>query len=508
MYKDTIPLYTNTFHMFQNEILDQFLTIVENFGSKNAFCINEKFYTYKDLAQTISKIRSSIQTSKTTSKNIGLLANDDIETYASIFAIWLEGFAYVPLHPNHPLERSLEIISQANIDLVINSSEINLFLNIQTIESTHLKFNEFFLKPVPTPDNALSYILFTSGSTGKPKGVTITRSNIRAFVDAFWDIGYCIDENDRVLQPFDLTFDLSVISYLIPLLKGACVYTVPHDQIKYSYIAQLLDDHLLTMAVMVPSTIRYLKPYFDEIDLPALKYNMFCGEALPIDLVSEWSTCVPNAFIDNAYGPTENTIFCSYYRYNREGLNKSYNGILSIGKSMKSGQMIIVNDENLEVSEGQLGELCLTGSQLTPGYWDNPEKNNELFFSDNNGVRFYKTGDNCYKDSEGDVMYSGRLDHQVKVQGYRVELGEIEHYAREFLKGPNAIAIACENKAGNTEITLFIEDNLTDTSILSEYLKQKLPFYMFPSKILLNKKFPLNSNGKFDRNMLKKLITF
>jgi D-alanine--poly(phosphoribitol) ligase subunit 1 len=493
--------------MFQNEVLNQFLTIVEKFGSNNAFFINEKYYTYKDLAQNISKIRKALRTSKTTSKNVGLIANDDIETYSSIFAIWLEGFAYVPLHPNHPLERSLEIISQANIDLVINSSEINLFINIHTIESAHLEFNEFFLKPEPTPENALSYILFTSGSTGKPKGVTITRSNIRAFVDAFWNIGYCIDENDRVLQPFDLTFDLSVISYLIPLLKGACVYTVPHDQIKYSYIAQLLDEHLLTIAVLVPSTIRYLKPYFDEIDLPALRYNLLCGEALPLDLTKEWSKCVPNAIIDNVYGPTENTIFCSCYRFNREGLSKSYNGILSIGKSMKNNQMIIVNDKNLEVSEGQLGELCLAGSQLTPGYWKNPEKNNELFFTDHQGVRFYKSGDNCYKDSEGDIMYSGRLDHQVKVQGYRVELSEIEHYAREFLGGQNAIAVASENKIGNTEITLFIEDDLSDNSILSEYLKQKLPFYMFPTRILFNKKFPLNSNGKFDRNMLKKLIT-
>jgi D-alanine--poly(phosphoribitol) ligase subunit 1 len=492
--------------MFQKYILDQFLTIVKNSGSNNAFCINEKFYAYEDLARNISKIRKALQFSKTASKNIGLIANDDIETYASIFAIWLEGSAYVPIHPHQPFERCLEIISQANIDLVINSSKNNLFSNLQTIESAHLEFDEFFLQPEPTPDNALAYILFTSGSTGKPKGVTITRGNIRAFVDAFWNIGYSINENDRILQPFDLTFDLSVMSYLIPLLKGACAYTVSHDKIKYSYIAQLLDEQSLTVALMVPSAIRYLRPYFDEIELPALRYNLFCGEALPLDLINEWSQCVPNAFIDNVYGPTEDTIFCSHYRFNRKGLSKSYNGILSIGKSMTSGQMIIVNDENLEISEGQQGELCLSGGQLTPGYWNNPEKNNEVFFTDNQGAKFYKTGDICFKDSEGDIMYSGRSDNQVKVQGYRVELGEIEHYARESLKGQNAIAIAFENLTGNMEIALFVESELADTSIILEYLKSKMPYYMVPAKILLNKKFPLNSNGKTDRIMLKKLI--
>jgi D-alanine--poly(phosphoribitol) ligase subunit 1 len=176
---------------------------------------------------------------------------------------------------------------------------------------------------------------------------------------------------------------------------------------------------------------------------------LFCGEALPADLIKEWSHCVPNAFIDNVYVPTEDTIFCSQYRFSRVRLNKSYNGILSIGKSMTSAQMVIVNDENLEISDGKQGELYLSGSQLTSGYWNNPEKNNEIFFTDNQGVRFYKTGDICYKNSEGDIMYSGRLDYQLKVQGYRVELGEIEHYAREFLKGQNAIVMAFENKTGN-----------------------------------------------------------
>ncbi len=348
--------------------------------------------------------------------------------------------------------------------------------------------------------------MFTSGSTGKPKGVPITRGNVGAFVHAFWNIGYSLDENDRCLQPFDLTFDLSVMSYLIPLLRGACVYTVPSSQIRYSFIAQLLEDHSLTIALMVPSTIRYLRPYFDEIRLPALKYSLFCGEALSLDLVKEWSKCVPNAIIDNVYGPTEDTIFCSNYRYNKEGIIKSYNGIMSIGKSMTSGHMIIVNNENQEISAGHQGELCLSGSQLTPGYWKNPQKNSESFFVDNNHRRFYKTGDLCFKDAEGDIMYVGRMDHQVKVQGYRIELGEIEHHACEFLEGSNTVALTFENKEGNTEIILFVEGSILDTNALLNYLKSKMPGYMIPSKILISERFPLNINGKIDRKELRKLI--
>ena len=130
----------------------------------------------------------------------------------------------------------------------------------------------------------LTYCLLP-GVPGSPKEYQLHRGNLGAFVKAFWDIGYDINKDDRFLQPFDLTFDLSVMSYLVPLLKGSCVYTVPNTQIKYNHIAQLLDEHSLTVALMVPSTIKFLRPYFDEIRLPALRYNLFCGEASPLDLV-------------------------------------------------------------------------------------------------------------------------------------------------------------------------------------------------------------------------------
>jgi D-alanine--poly(phosphoribitol) ligase subunit 1 len=120
--------------------------------------------------------------------------------------------------------------------------------------------------------------------------------------------------------------------------------------------------------------------------------------------------------------------------------------------------------------------------------------------------RFYKTGDLCYFDEEGDIMYSGRLDFQVKIQGYRIELGEIEHHAREFLAGQNAIAIAFENKTTNTEIALFVEGNFAAVNELTGYLKSKMPPYMMPTKFLIEKEFPLNTNGKIDRNILRKLI--
>jgi D-alanine--poly(phosphoribitol) ligase subunit 1 len=494
-------------YTFDKEILNPFLNSVDIFKAHHAFCINDRFYTYSEFSETLSKIRTALQRENIQGKNIGLIANDDIETYASIFAIWLEGAACIPIHPQQTLQSSLEIINQTEVSLVLNSDTNLIFSSIKTIDSKKLEFEkaDFFTKSVS--DDSPAIIFFTSGSTGNPKGVTITRANLASFVKAFWNIGYTIDYNDRYLQLYNLSFDGSVMTYLFPLIKGACVYTVTPNHLRYSFIAELLTTYSITVAFMVPSMIRYLKPYFSEINLPSLRYNLVGGESVPLGLMQEWSQCIPNATIDIVYGPTENTVICSYYRYNRDGINKTYNGTLSIGKSMTSGLMIIVDAKNQEIIINQQGELCLSGSQLTPGYLNNPELNDEVFFIDKQGRRFYRTGDICFKDSEGDIMFCGRTDSQVKVQGIRIELGEIEFHSHESLQAQNTVAVTFENKIGNTEIALFVEGELKDKQNLLKQLKLKIPQYMMPTKIISHPKFPLNSNGKIDRIELRKLIT-
>jgi len=496
-------------NMFSKFILNPLFKVIENFQYKNAFCINEHFYTYEIFAQYISKVRTAIQKQGIEKPNFGLVVNDDIETYASIFAIWLEGYTYVPLHPQQPLERSLEIISQAEIKLVLDSSPKTAYTNLSIIETSNLHFASLNLEPKVVSDDTLAYILFTSGSTGKPKGVMISRKNVGAFMKSFWETGFQITENDRCLQCFDLTFDVSVQSYLVPLTKGACTYTIPHDQIKYSYVYGLLEDHQLTFGAMAPSMIHYLRPYFDEINIPSMSYCILTAEASPVDLITEWANCVPNAEIFDFYGPTEATIYCTYHKYERAGINKQLNGMLSIGKAMPGLKAIIIDDEKESLDVNQKGELCISGDQVTPGYWKNPEKNKDSFLEmeiDGMSTRFYKTGDSCYFDKDRDIMLAGRLDYQVKIQGYRIELGEIEYHAREFLTGQNAVAIAVENSSGNTEIALIIESIDFDTNDLNNYLKLKMPFYMIPSRINFVPQFPINKSSKVDRITLKTFI--
>ena len=254
--------------------------------------------------------------------------------------------------------------------------------------------------------------------------------------------------------------------------------------------------------------LRYLKPYFDEIDVPSMRNCILTAEASPVDLIDEWAKCIPNSRVYDFYGPTEATIYCTSYEYKRDCDNKQVNGMLAIGKPLKNLKAIIIDDNESIITESNCkGELCIAGKQLTPGYWKNPERTEKVFLAksvDNIEYSFYRTGDLCYYDDDGDILYSGRIDHQVKIQGYRIELGEIEYHAREFLKDHNAVAVTKTNSVGNTEIVLFAE---TDSNIEHEivsYLKNHLPHYMIPTQYKFMKEFPINTSGKIDRKKLEK----
>ena len=483
--------------------------IVEYLHSKNqAFFIKGMSYSYCELAERVSAIRLAINEWKTKEQVVALAIHDDLDTYASILALWMEGKAYVPLHPNQPIDRNRNIISQIEASCLLDSQGNDTYKDIcNVINTSTLVFTELFLENfVDANDDELAYILFTSGSTGVPKGVPLSRKNLASFVCAFWDLGYQIDASDRFLQCFDLTFDLSIMSYLIPLLKGASVYTIPYEKVKYIAIIQLMTDYKLTFALMTPSTILYLRPYFSELEFPYMRYSLFCGEALPTDAAIEWSRCVPNAVVDNVYGPTEDTIFCTRYRLRNNENNVEHNGILSIGTSMSSGKVIIVDDTNREVSGNEIGELCLSGEQLTNGYWKNPSKNAEVFWMNNDGIRYYRSGDLCFYGKGGNINFVGRKDSQVKINGFRIELSEIEFHAREFLGDTLVIVMAYENNEHTQSLAMFIESEEKNPNDLKQYLSEHMPAYMLPNRYIYVPKFPVNSSNKIDRTSLKKQI--
>jgi len=484
---------------------------IEKHASHNVLCIQGKFYTYTDFALQVSNIRVAIkETVRDSEKLIGLVTNDDIQTYASIIALWLEGKAYVPVNPEVPVERNFTIFELTETKYVIDSSKKTVYEDYTVIASgTIKKTSQIDLIPKEYSGDQLAYILFTSGTTGLPKGVPITFDNIQGLVNAIEaEPKFNLLPSDRCLQMFELTFDFSVVTYLFPLLSGSCMYTIPKGAIKYFYIFKLIKEEKLTVLTMVPSIINYLRPYFSEINAPDVRYCSFGGGALHSDIAKEWSDCLPNCTIFNYYGPTEFTVYSGFYPYHKDTDNKSHNGIIAIGTPQKDTLYLVVDQENQEVPIGETGELCLAGPQITSGYWKNKEKNAQSFFTRNeNGkeIRYYKTGDLCFKDEEGDHLYVGRADFQVKIRGYRVELAEIEFHAKEkSQKKVNIVALDIINDLGNAELGLAIESEAFDTNEIFEYLRVKVPNYMIPMHVRFIKEFPHSINGKIDRKELRK----
>lgn len=495
---------------FSCRILTPFVQSLSQFADKVALNISGTQYTYRQLAQRITVIRQGIKKQNYAGKVAALAVHDDVDTYASIFALWMEGKAYVPLHPNQPLERNQGIINQVGTQLILDAEATSPFNAINTHNLISNDSQVFLDNWVEVDEDELAYILFTSGSTGVPKGVTISRRNIATFLDSFWQTGIHIDYTDRCLQAFDLTFDVSVQSFLVALTRGASLYTVPYGRVKYLYVAQLIQQEAITFGAMAPSMLTYLRPYFDELDASSLRACILTAEACPTDLMEDWYRCASNTDIYDFYGPTEATIYCTYYKLSRQTDNLSENGIISIGRPLANVSAIIIAEDGEIITNQDKGELCISGDQVTNGYWNNPAKNAEAFFEKEvNGLvkRYYHTGDLCYCHASGNIMYCGRIDQQAKIQGFRVELGEIEYHAREFYnKQYRVVAIAFQNESSLTEIALYIEKTEEDSGQLIAYLRSKLPSYMVPTRIFYRPSFPLNASDKIDRTQLKSEI--
>lgn len=484
------------------------LPLQKNFdknGKEYAFRIGKHFYSYTQLLQRANAIKEVIRSIP--EQYFGLMAYDDLDTYAAVLALWMEGRCYVPLHPLQPEARLENIIHQVGIQTVLNTGESKWPFLVREIDTHALSdVDDVFSFSQTLRDTDPAYILFTSGSTGTPKGVPVCFGNVAAFIDAFEDLGIHLTEKDRCLQMFDLTFDLSVGSYLPALLHGACLYTVPVGSVKYQEVFCLMDDYQLTAALMVPSVIHYLRPYMKELTDEKMHDCLFCGEALLEDDVKAWKSSVPEAKLWNVYGPTENTIYCTFYPV--EDNIKNINGTVCIGKAMKNTRVAVVDEENHLLQPGEKGELCLSGSQLTPGYWHDYQNNHLAFFQDN-GERWYKTGDICMIDEDGDVLYEGRKDSQVKIQGFRVELGEIENVARKFYKGRrNVVAVPVPNDQGLMTLHLVVEGGNEDAALLKSDLQNYLPTYMLPEDIRFMKEFPQNANNKIDRKAIRKKVEY
>ncbi len=494
-------------------MLQTITQIFQKYADQSAFCIAGQRYSYEELGGYVAGIRNLLQQAKPDVHFINLIAHDSIETYASILAIWLEGYAFVPLSISSPKDRNSNILKQVESNWVLSSEIDNEKIvdskSIQLIQTKDIKATQPNWTFIEKDEDQIICMLFTSGSTGLPKGVPYTSKNIQTTMDAFLAQAYQISHQDRFLQMFELTFDMSMLSYLSAWYHGAEIYTVGYDHVKYLKAYQLIQEHELTFVTMVPSTLNFLHPYFNQIQLPSVKYSLVGGEPFYKNLAEAWMACVPNAKVINISGPCETTMLCVSYELSRDfSKNKTHKDKLAFGYIWKNTIAILIDNEFNQVENGIEGELCFAGDNVMHAYWKLPAKNDSVFFEkelEGQKYRFYKSGDMAFLDSEGVLHTCGRKDHQHKILGYKVELGEIEQLSRSFTNC-NCIAIVDQLENGALVIYLFVEKKELELESLMIFLQKKLPPYMIPKAIKNISIFPTNISGKVDRNQLLKLM--
>ncbi|MCA9501907.1 MAG: amino acid adenylation domain-containing protein [Myxococcales bacterium] len=456
---------------------------------------------------------------------------------AGILGALLRGDGYVPLNPGFPTDRTRSMLQRSGCRAVVVDEQgakqlrevldgmppglVLLLPDAEDVSElasdlpTHVVLGARDLEPSadwtpgPVDPDAIAYLLFTSGSTGQPKGVMVAHRNVNAFLTAMAE-RYAVRPEDRFSQTFELTFDLSVFDLFLAWECGArvCIPTQAQKMLPAKYV----QESGITIWFSVPSTavlmsrLRMLKPG----SYPGLRLSLFCGEALPAEIVERWAEAAPAATIENLYGPTELTIACTLYRWDpARSPSECELGLVPIGEPYPGMDVLVVDESLAPVAEGETGELLMTGPQLTPGYWRDPERTARAYVRPPGEARiFYRTGDRVRRGSAGAPMvYLGRLDNQIKVQGYRVELGEIEAAAREEAGVEVAIAVGWPlTPAGADSTVVFLSDAGIDVADVQKALKARLPAYMAPREVRHVDRFPLNSNGKVDRKALVALL--
>lgn len=355
-------------------------------------------------------------------------------------------------------------------------------------------------------DTDLLYVLFTSGSTGVPKGVTINHRSVIDYIDWVTET-FGITEKDSFGNQAPFYFDNSILDIYSTIKTGATTYIVPKNLFAQPVLLlEYLKEKKINTIFWVPSAlivVARLKA-FKNVDLSdTLQRVLFCGEVMPNKQLNVWRSYLPDVLYANLYGPTEITDACTYYVVDREFSDEEP---LPIGRAMPNTDIIVLNDKNEPVSGEEPGELCVRGTSLSMGYYNNPEKTREAFVQNplNPWVpeQIYRTGDIVKYNERGELIYLSRKDFQIKHMGHRIELGEIETAVSSL----EEISLCCclyDEK--RQKIVLFIEEEL-EKSYINEKISRLVPEYMLPNKLIRVEKMPINANGKIDRVKLKELM--
>ncbi|WP_414573137.1 amino acid adenylation domain-containing protein [Nostoc sp. CCY 9925] len=488
---------------------------VERSPQATAVVFENNQLSYQQLNQRANQLAHHLRTLGIKPEKIaGIYLERSLEMVVGLLGILKAGGAYLPLDPAYPSEHLAYILEDSQISAIVTTQELvsslpNHITHVVCLDSDWQVIsqnNQENLVSNTTLDN-LIYTIYTSGSTGRSKGVMITHRGICNQI-TWRQTTFRLTQADKVLQNISLSFDPSVWQIFWPLCWGAeLIMARPGGNLDTRYLVELILQQQITVMALVPSMLRVLLDEKEIENCQSLRHITCGGEALPVELIQRFFAKLNlDDVLYNCYGPTEASIDATFWKCDRT----SNYLIAPIGCAIANTQIYILN-ENLEPAAiGQSGELHIGGAGLARGYLNRPDLTSEKFipdpFTKEPEARLYKTGDLARYLDNGNIEFLGRLDNQVKVRGFRIELAEIEAILAQHAGIQQTVVIATEDNPGDQRLVAYIVPHREQTPMFDEvrhFLKQKLPNYMLPNSFVLLDDLPLTPNGKVDRRTLR-----
>lgn len=496
-----------------------FSASVRKFPAEPALVVDGCELTYSQLDTLSRRIKSGLLHEGATRPRVGLLATRSALAYAAYLAILRVGGVVVPLDVSHPAERLAAIARSAGLDFVIaDLGQETAFADGGSARvlrpepdwlATEIGYSTADSVPdwSGTPDDE-AYLLFTSGSTGRPKGVPIRHGNLDEFL-RFNIARYQAGPGSRLSQTFHLTFDPSVFDMFVAWGSGATL-VVPSNDDLFDPVA-FVTQQRITHWYSVPSLIALAQNAGVLLpgSMPSLRWSLFCGEQFTLAHARSWADAAPSSTVENLYGPTELTVTVAAYRLPGDQARQpaTVNGTVPIGEIYPHLEYYL---------DATDGELLVRGPQRFAGYHDAADNAGRFAFlpgADPGSSRtappgpaaWYRTGDRVALE-DGVLVHLGRLDHQIKFRGYRVELHEIEGALRTWAGADDAVVLPIAT-AGTMELAAICAGTAPlPLRELRERLRQHLPLHMIPRHVVHVERLPLNDRGKVDRQACSVLL--
>ena len=499
-------------------IIDYFEETVRQYGDKIAVSDKNTTYTYCQLRRTAVLTGCRLKNLRIKNQPVVVFMNRSTELTAAMLGVIYSGNFYTILDSDSPGQRINSILNTLKPAAVIYEEEFKETVHTFPSSIRRIPFNgpaelnredeESLLNiQEETSQESPAYVLFTSGSTGEPKGALLTHQNVISYISWFTE-AFNINNETVFGSQTPLHFSMSVSDFYGSMFTGAEYHIIPKEYFAFpAKLIPFMNERKINSIYWVPSAysiavktdlFKYMRPEY-------LKLALFAGETMPVKYLNYWKNYLPDLTYANLFGPTETTDICSFYVVNKEFEEEDS---LPIGKPCSNCEHIILDSNGKEAATGVPGELYIKGPFVAKGYYNNSQMTEKTFVQNPLHSSYpdtvYRTGDIVKQEPDGNLLYVGRKDFQIKHMGYRIEPGEIESVFNSSGKVDLSLCIYIKE---TDELVLAYEGKENMDEELRLYGKERLPDYMQPSSFKLYDVFPKNINGKTDRKAITKEIT-